>query len=384
MIEISDETDAIPSGIVLMDTPGIDSTDDAHRLATESALHLADVIFYVMDYNHVQAEMNFEFTKRLSQYGKTIYLVVNQIDKHREEELPFSLFARSVEEAFQQWGVTFERIFYTSLKQKEHVYNEFEALKQLLQSLFGEKNERLQQSIHIAVEQMIDDHVRAVIAQQEEEEQNIRQLLSFNNEQELLKKIEEMEQTIDDIKKTWSTAKQRVEQQLTTTLDNAYMMPYETREYARAYLEACQPDFKVGFLFTKQKTEEERKKRLSAFYKDLHKKIESQLEWHIRDLLKRFYEQYDIRDHELLHHIQQLTVPFSEQWLAERKPNQPLVTGDYVLTYTNDIATEIKRSYRDVALQLVEQMIEKGKAQQQLTMYEQQLAQLTEEQASWE
>lgn len=384
MIEISDETDAIPSGIVLMDTPGIDSTDDAHRLATESALHLADVIFYVMDYNHVQAEMNLEFTKRLSQYGKTIYLVVNQIDKHREEELPFSLFARSVEEAFQQWGVTFERIFYTSLKQKEHVYNEFEALKQLLQSLFGEKNERLQQSIHIAVEQMIDDHMRAVIAQQEEEEQNIRQLLSFNNEQELLKKIEEMEQTIDDIKKTWSTAKQRVEQQLTTTLDNAYMMPYETREYARAYLEACQPDFKVGFLFTKQKTEEERKKRLSAFYKDLHKKIESQLEWHIRDLLKRFYEQYDIRDHELLHHIQQLTVPFSEQWLAERKPNQPLVTGDYVLTYTNDIATEIKRSYRDVALQLVEQMIEKGKAQQQLAMYEQQLAQLTEEQASWE
>lgn len=123
---------------------------------------------------------------------------------------------------------------------------------------------------------------------------------------------------------------------------------------------------------------------MSAFYKDLHKKIESQLEWHIRDLLKRFYEQYDIRDHELLHHIQQLTVPFSEQWLAERKPNQPLVTGDYVLTYTNDIATEIKRSYRDVALQLVEQMIEKGKAQQQLAMYEQQLAQLNEEQASWE
>ncbi|KHF29076.1 GTPase Der [Anoxybacillus sp. BCO1] len=87
MIEISDETDAIPSGIVLMDTPGIDSTDDAHRLATESALHLADVIFYVMDYNHVQAELNFEFTKRLSQYGKTLYLVINQIDKHREQEL---------------------------------------------------------------------------------------------------------------------------------------------------------------------------------------------------------------------------------------------------------------------------------------------------------
>lgn len=30
---------------MLVDTPGIDSTDDAHQLATESTLHLADVIF---------------------------------------------------------------------------------------------------------------------------------------------------------------------------------------------------------------------------------------------------------------------------------------------------------------------------------------------------
>ena len=28
--------------LILMDTPGVDSTDDAHRMSTESALHLAD------------------------------------------------------------------------------------------------------------------------------------------------------------------------------------------------------------------------------------------------------------------------------------------------------------------------------------------------------
>src|SRR5690606_20055814 len=47
------------SGVNLLDTPGIDSTDAAHKLATESALHMADVVFYVMDYNHVQSEINF-------------------------------------------------------------------------------------------------------------------------------------------------------------------------------------------------------------------------------------------------------------------------------------------------------------------------------------
>ena len=57
---------------VLLDTPGIDSTDDAHRMATESAIHLADVVFYVMDYNHVQSEINFTFAKQLKEWGNPI------------------------------------------------------------------------------------------------------------------------------------------------------------------------------------------------------------------------------------------------------------------------------------------------------------------------
>ena len=52
-----------------MDTPGVDSTDDAHRLSTESSLHVADLVFYVMDYNHVQSGLNFTFTKNLMAYA---------------------------------------------------------------------------------------------------------------------------------------------------------------------------------------------------------------------------------------------------------------------------------------------------------------------------
>lgn len=60
---------------VLLDTPGIDSTDDAHRMATESALHLADVVFYVMDYNHVQSEINFSFAKQLKDWESPYILL---------------------------------------------------------------------------------------------------------------------------------------------------------------------------------------------------------------------------------------------------------------------------------------------------------------------
>ena len=103
-IEISYSKTSIPRDTTIMDTPGIDSTDDAHRIATESALHLADLVFYVMDYNHVQSELNFLFTKELTEAGKEVYLVINQIDKHREEELSFLDFQESVVESFAIMG----------------------------------------------------------------------------------------------------------------------------------------------------------------------------------------------------------------------------------------------------------------------------------------
>ena len=89
MIEIGHAGSNLPEGVTVMDTPGVDSTDDAHAMSTESALHIADIVFYTMDYNHVQSELNFQFTKQLMKYNPNVYLIVNQIDKHKDNELSF-------------------------------------------------------------------------------------------------------------------------------------------------------------------------------------------------------------------------------------------------------------------------------------------------------
>lgn len=60
-IEVWEAVPLLGAHGVLMDTPGVDSTDEGHQAATRSALHLADVVFYVMDYNHVQSENNLAF-----------------------------------------------------------------------------------------------------------------------------------------------------------------------------------------------------------------------------------------------------------------------------------------------------------------------------------
>nr|WP_285517409.1 dynamin family protein [Thermolongibacillus altinsuensis] len=364
-IEISHETNAIPKGVVIMDTPGIDSTDDAHRLATESALHLADVIFYMMDYNHVQAELNFEFTKRLTEHGKKLYFIVNQIDKHREEELSFSQFKRSVSQAFQNWNVSIERIFYTSLKQKECSNNDLNALKETLQTIFRRKDERLLDGIAIAVKQIIHDHIRFLEEKDAEKEQHLQQLLQTTDEDQLSREMAEAEEAIKHWEQKWMKARPSFEQELNKIVDNAYIMSYETREKARSFLEAFRDGFKVGFLFTKTKTEEERKRRLQTFYEDLSEKVRSQLEWHIRDLLGRFYREHELKDETLLAKTQQLAVPFSEQLLIELRQNNPFVTGNYLLTYTNDLANELKRRYRLAVLELVDEMIDKGKMEEE-------------------
>ncbi|MGG1598794.1 dynamin family protein, partial [Paenibacillus naphthalenovorans] len=116
----------------LLDTPGIDSTDDAHQLATESALHLADVVFYVMDYNHVQSEINLAFTKKLTEWGKPLYLIVNMMDKHREHEVSLDVYQAGVREAFANWGVTPAGIVYTSVKMPDHPASEWGELESLL------------------------------------------------------------------------------------------------------------------------------------------------------------------------------------------------------------------------------------------------------------
>ena len=82
-IEIELPSTNLPLGSIILDTPGIDSTDDAHRLATESAMHLADAVFTVWITTMFKQKKTL-FTKEMANFGKDVYLIVNMIDKHQE------------------------------------------------------------------------------------------------------------------------------------------------------------------------------------------------------------------------------------------------------------------------------------------------------------
>lgn len=345
-IEISHSDSQLPKNTIIMDTPGIDSADDAHRIATESALHLADLVFYVMDYNHVQSELNFLFTKELTEAGKEVYLVINQIDKHSNEELSFEAFQTSVKESFASWGVKPAAIFYTSLKMQNHPFNQFRQLKELINERLTGKDQLLIPSIFQSIRKITRDHldsVRKTTDRKLAPFQEILTELTPDEQENLPATYKNIRMELENIRSSERQTEKEFDQEVSQIMENAYLMPFQTRELAASYLESCQPEFKVGFLFTKQKTAEERQARLEKFYQDILEKTKSQLEWHLREYLLQVLKEQRLVDQELQAKVQELQVFFPSELLAKVVKPGARLSGDYVLTYTEEVAGEIKR-----------------------------------------
>lgn len=348
-IEISHQSDKLPPNACIMDTPGIDSTDDAHRIATESALHLADLVFYVMDYNHVQSELNFLFTKELTEAGKDVYLVINQIDKHRDEELSFQDFKTSVKESFAAWGVQPAEIFYTSLKAEGHVHNEFSKLRQFIQGKLEERDALLPKSVAHSLKKLTEEHQRFLKEKDQESLEKCEEKLAEipGDSQELLPtKVQEVEKELTKLATVKKTKEKDFEDGFEAILKSAYLMPFETRELAEGFLESAQSNFKVGLFFSKQKTEQEKQDRLERFLIDFQDKVNSQLTWHIKEFLNKIIKTEEIQDPAILSKVQGLTILITKEMLESVLKPGAQVSGDYVLNYTSDVAEVAKRAAR--------------------------------------
>ena len=380
-LEISHGNSRLPFNTVIMDTPGIDSADDAHRIATESAIHLADLIFYVMDYNHVQAEINFQFTRELTEAGKEVYLVINQIDKHKEEELSFSDFRKSVVDSFASWGVRPARIFYTSLKHKDHPLNEFQQLQHFMAEKLAAKDQLFVPSVYQSLKKIAYDHLEQVRKAEEEELAPTLDLLNDVTNQErkdLFITYQSLTAELKLLKEGTQEKEKDIEHDTAQIMKNAYLMPFQTRALAEVYLESCQPDFKVGFLFSKQKTLEEKNKRLTDFHQDLLDKTKSQLEWHLREYLVSTLKEAELNQVELQSLAQSFAIQVPPDLLISTVKSGARVTGDYVLHYTEDVTNEIKRIARNQLVNFKDQFLKALETQKGIerARYEQELTRL--------
>lgn len=346
-IEIGHSASKLPSGVTVMDTPGVDSTDDAHAMSTESALHIADIVFYTMDYNHVQSELNFQFTKELMKYNPNVYLIVNQIDKHRESELSFDQFKESVHQSFAAWGVVPKDIFFTTLKEKDHPHNDFLKVKKIVMDSMNDWQQQLVLTAKNTLAKLQDEHT-AYLAQ--EKEDIIRTSEDAMTKEDWAMRADYIEQYEHLIRQTslfsfeqWQQSFEEKRQQL---LENAAIIPADFRDKLRDYLESKQDNFKVGGLFTaKRKTAEEMERRAQEVRNQYDTIVQSQIVGHMKQLMKEALKNVGALTDESATAIDRYDYRVSLTVIDEQIQEGALVTGDALLNFANRVAQATKRFF---------------------------------------
>ena len=350
----------LPAQTVIMDTPGIDSADEAHRIATESAIYFADLIFYVMDYNHVQSENNFMFIKELTEAEKEVYLVINQIDKHLDKEISFLDFKSSVTQSFKSWGVKAADVFYTSLKEDNHEHNQFKELQSFLIERLEQRDTLLMDSVFNSLQKIIQDHFNFKNQKNEFELRPFKNVLNELSE-EAYRTLEENYNKVYREKEVLANSIEEAEEELESgiksILDNAYLMSFEKRKLAEAFLETRQSGFKVGLFFRKQKTMTEKKKRLDIFYDEMLEITKSQIEWHLRNFLFSFLNKHHIENAQLSIKINTYSVSFSSELLIVMVKSGAVLSNTSVMNYTTDVVNEIKRIAKNSLLEIKDEIL---------------------------
>ena len=370
-IEISTSEALLPENSFILDTPGIDAADDADRLMTESSLHLVDVLYYVTDYNHVQSEVNLYFLKEIQAQGIPIYLIINQIDKHNEAEIPFIEFDQQVKQTFDQWKIKPESIYYTSALNLDAPHNQMEQVRDELFSLLSQ-GEIIEDRLKVATDQIMRSHAEELETNAENE------LVEFADEELNEFDVHEFRQIQDNLEELTEiipNLKAAYDEELHLTLKNAYVMPAKLRDTAGEFLETQQKDFKIGFFNSKKKTEEVREQKLQQFLEPLLKTIDSTILWKLREKFVEILQENDIQDETLLNKAQQFSFDFGEAELKAHVKQGAKVNGNYILNYTNEVASTIKAKCRSAASQLWREIEEKvaDKIEEQRKLYEKEL-----------
>lgn len=358
-VEIHYPATLLQNQLTVLDTPGIDSTDERHMKSTESALHLADVVFYVMDYNHVQSEVNFNFSKRLQEWGKPFYLVINQIDKHRDTQLTFDQYALGVEQAFADWDIQPSGFIYISVKMPDHPYNQLKQLKEMIGNVSARSDELIELNVNNSVMELMDKHIEWYREQLEPTRQELLESMETEQSYEVITdRLKALEKQKVEQEASPERYEQSIKKEIRSLLDNAMITPATTRELAHHFLQSSKPGFKVGLLFSAKKTEAEILDRLQRFHQDFVEKIQAHLEWHLQDLLRKQAENALITTETLSDHISALTIPITPEWLREQIQAGSVFADEYTINYMKAVSSSVKEQYRKGAFQLVDLMVE--------------------------
>ncbi len=352
-IEIEFTSDKFNKGFTFQDTPGVDSMSDNHRESAFQYLLTSNYVFYTVDYNHVQSDMNFNFIKSLNKLDIPVILVVNQVDKHDEDEISFDTYKNRVNKAVTDWKLNLEKIFYVSKYDTPN--NEKQLFNQYIHQLDQQRTEHQvfidRVTNYIKQEQLkyINQHMETILSDIDSTEE------TFDDDYQAYKEkfnVQSEQSLIQDKDQFTSNLKEKRKE----ILDNAYLMPYEMRETIRQYLETTAKDYKVKGLFNKDK-------KKAMIQDETLEQVKEALDIKIHDEITKVWikslenlNKY-IQDADLFEKIINQQYTISKEELSDHVQEQTSITNDYVLIYSKGITEMINRKIRNETNQLIEEIV---------------------------
>ncbi|MCE7791914.1 dynamin family protein [Salipaludibacillus sp. CUR1] len=337
----------------IVDTPGVDSTDESHESVTLEQLYTTDAIVYVMDYNHVQSETNLYFLKQLTEENKPVYIVINQIDKHNEEEISLADYKQSVDGVFKSWGIRHYGIYFTTMKKMDHPANEFSRLEQHIKGLLYNSSKIAGDSYA----QVKKGFYKSVMSRVQEEKQEavdavLQEIDDKGYKSEDLAKQETLEKELEFLRHYRTEMFEAYQEEMGSFYRNVTLFPYTTTELVRSWLESQQKGFKTGFLFSKKKTQEEQERRLAKLTEELQDKIKSQLMFHVKAYFQNTDRHLLSNKNDFEKALGELNVTITADRLKNNVNSGP-VNRDYVYNFTKEMTAQIVRDVQSQAERLM-------------------------------
>ncbi|WP_210126084.1 dynamin family protein [Staphylococcus sp. GDY8P85P] len=358
-VEINFPSTKFKNGFTLQDTPGVDSNVATHQSTTEQFMYTSNILFYTVDYNHVQSALNFQFIKRMNDVGIPVIFIINQIDKHNEDEITFETFKERVNKSIEDWEINLTDIFYVS--KFDHPENE---LSRLSQYLIEKDNNR--EAIEDYVNRTVKFITEAQLGYIQNELQDILEQLNINEDEfeQAYAKFQQ-NQAVSEEARLLNNPDQLLsflKQKRKDVLDNAYIMTHDMREEIRQYLESMSDDFKVGgFLNKKKKKQEEQEARLQNVVTKLQDKMNQQIRQPLREdmsFLTRF-----INNSEVNHDILNQHYDIDSSLISNLYQPQTSISNTYVLTFSDDVLKAIRNDVEKQSNPLFDKAIKYTQAQ---------------------
>ncbi len=358
-VEINFPSSKFKNGFTLQDTPGVDSNVATHQSTTEQFMYTSNILFYTVDYNHVQSALNFQFIKRMNDVGIPVIFIINQIDKHNEDEITFETFKQRVNKSIEDWDIKLTDIFYVT--KFDHPENELSRLSQYLV-----EKDNYREPIENYVNRTVKFITEAQLGYIQNELQYILEQLNINEDEfeQAYAKFQQ-NQAVSEEARLLNNPDQLLsflKQKRKDILDNAYIMTHDMREDIRHYLESMNDDFKVGGLLNKKKKkQEEQEARLQNVVSKLQDKVNQQIRQPLREdmsFLTRFINSSEVNRDVLNQHYE-----IDSSLISNLYQPQTSISNTYVLTFSDEVLKAITNFVEKQSNPLFNQAIDHTQAQ---------------------